>query len=381
MRSVRACLFIFCIIFCTPFAAAQSDSDNVRQTMWKAFDAVAYLLPLSLRVDEDANAADKALVEEHMQVLNSSKQRLVEHGEGREQEFKLLVGSLDKAVTRVDYSFQEGSYIDAYFSLLDMVQNCVSCHSRLPDDSDFLMGQKLFARIDTSTLDREDIAQLYVATRQFDNALAKYEDIILDESVQPSDLDLDGVLIDYLQLSITVTQDLDRLRSTLSSFLQREDVPLYIREHVQVWMNSMDQLSADLEGEPSLRRARELFKQSTDLTLAPAGRERAVHDIVTSSMLRRLLQNGDGSELPPDQMSEAYYLLGLIALRTMRPKPAVPEMEFLLESAIRAAPKGPHARPAFLLLEEFSYANYMDFGAREIPDPDSNVRQLRELIE
>ncbi len=379
MKGAKACLLVFTIIFGVPIVVGQSEDEDVRQTMWEAFDAVAYLLPLSLRVDQNTDSADKILVQQHLQVLTSTKQKLIAHAQGREAEFKLLAGSLEKAIARVEYSFQDGSYIDAYFSLLDMVQNCVSCHSRLPDESDFLMGQKLFARIDTTTLEREDIAQLYVATRQFDSALDKYEEIILDRSVQPADLDLDGVLIDYLQISITVTRDLDRLRSTLNSFLQREDVPLYIRHHVQVWIDSMDQLSAELDAEPSLARARDLFIQSTELTLAPAGRERAVHDIVTSSMLRRLLQNN--SSLSPEQMSEAYYLLGLIALRTMRPKPAVPEMEFLLESAIRAAPKGTYARPAFLLLEEFSYANYMDFGAREIPDPDSDIRQLRELIE
>lgn len=379
MKGARACLLIIVIFFCAPIAAGQSADQDVRKTMWEAFDAIAYLLPLSLRVDENTDTADRALIEQYLNVLTSSKQKLVAHATGREQDFQLLVASWENAIARVGYSFQNGSHIDAYFSLLDMVQNCVSCHSRLPDESDFLMGQKLFARIDTGTLEREDIAQLYVATRQFDNALAKYEEIILDDAVQPSDLDLDGVLIDYLQLSITVSRDLDRLQSTLEKFLRRGDVPLYIREHVRVWMDSMDQLSAELDGDPSLEHARELFEQSTDLTLAPGGRERAVHDIVASTMLRRLLADND--KLSPQQISEAYYLLGLIALRTMRPKPAVPEMEFLLESAIRAAPKGPYARPAFLLLEEFSYANYMDFGAREIPDPDSNIRQLRELID
>ena len=379
MRIVKVCLLVLAVSLCAPNLFGQSESRNVRQTMWAAFDAISYLLPLSLRIDENSDLADKILVKQHLAVLASSKQELVEHAENSEQEFKLLVGSFEKAIEHVDSSLQAGSYIDAYFALLDMVQNCVSCHSRLPDDTDFLLGQKLFARIDTSTLDREDIAQLYVATRQFNNALTKYEEIVLDESMQPSDLDLDGVLIDYLQISITVAQDFARLRRTLDRFLQRSDVPLYIREHIHVWGNSMDQLSAELEAEPSLTQAREWFNQSTDLTLAPAGRERAVHDIVTSSLLRRLLEGNE--ELTPEQISEAYYLLGLIALRTMRPKPAVQEMEFLLESAIRANPDGPFARPAFLLLEEFSYANYMDFGAREIPDPDSNIRQLRQLID
>ena len=363
--------FVFSIVLLTSSVHAQSDDQQVRQTMQQAFDAIAYLLPLSLRAEQDMSAEDKTLVDRHLAVLTSSDKELTKHAESRDPEFKLLARSFDRAIERVSSAFQDESYIDAYFSLFDMAQNCVSCHSRLPDDSDFLLGQKLFARMDTSELDPEEIAQLYVATRQFDSALNKYEEIILDNSMSPFDLDLDGVLIEYLRIGITVTQDFVRVRSTLDRFLSRDDVPLYMRQHVGAWLNSMDELGDNLNIEPSLERARDVFNQATALTIAPAGRERAVHDIVASSELRQLVENSD--TVVPEAVSEAYYLLGVIALRTFRPKPAVPEMEFLLESAIRAAPKGSYAMPAYLLLEEFSYSNFLG-------DPTTDIRELLELI-
>ena len=362
---------IFLLVLLTSSVHAQSDDQHVRQTMRQAFDAIAYLLPLSLRAEKDMSLDDKALVDRHLNVLTSSDKELAKHAESRDPEFKLLARAFDRAIERVSSAFQDESYIDAYFSLFDMTQNCVSCHSRLPDDSDFLLGQTLFARMDTSELDTEEIAQLYVATRQFDNALNKYEEIILDDSVNPFDLDLDGILIEYLRIGITVTQDFERLRSTLDRFLDRDDVPLYMRQHIRVWLNSMDELGGSLNTEPSLERARDVFNQATAITIAPAGRERAVHDIVASSELRQLVENS--GTVDPEAISEAYYLLGVIALRTLRPKPAVPEMEFLLESAIRAAPKGPHAMPAYLLLEEFSYTNFLG-------DPTTDIRELLELI-
>ena len=369
VTSLRLCFLS--LILLTTTVQAQSDDQQVRQTMQQAFDAIAYLLPLSLRAEKDMSEDDKALVDRHLAVLTSSEKELAKHAETRDPEFKLLARSFDRAIERVSSAFQDESYIDAYFSLFDMAQNCVSCHSRLPDDSDFLLGQKLFARMDISELDQEEIAQLYVATRQFDSALNKYEEIILDESVNPFDLDIDGVLVEYLRIGITVTQDFERVRSTLDKFLERDDVPLYIQQHVRIWQNSMDELGDTLNIEPSLERAREVFNQGTALTIAPAGRERAVHDIVASSELRQLVENND--KVDPESLSEAYYLLGAITLRTLRPKPAVPEMEFLLESAIRAAPKGPHAMPAYLLLEEFSYANFLG-------DPTTDMRELYELI-
>lgn len=345
--------------------------------MWSTFDAISFLLPMSLRTDGITDS-DRPLIKEQLDLLISSSAALASHAREREPEFRLLAYSFDKAIARVQSSFVGKRYMDAYFSLSDMAQNCVSCHARLPDESDFLLGQKLFARMDLEMLDAEEIAQLYVATRQFDNALGKYEGIVLDPKSDPVDLDLDGIWIDYLEIGLAVVQDVERVRTTLHEFLRRQALPLYIRGQVQAWLESLDQVAGDLKGAPSLPRARELFAQATALTLVPAGRERAVHDIVASSVLRRLLEMD--AQDNAQAVAESYYLLGVIALRTLRLKPAVPEMEFLLASSIRAAPESPYAARSFLLLEEFSYTNYLDFGAREIPDPDSQIQDLRELV-
>lgn len=371
-------LFIL-IAFLATNAHPGSDEAQMRLTMHRTFDAIAYLLPLGLRDESRLNEIDKELIKQHLNVLTSSGKELVKHAVGREHEFQLLTLSFDHAVEQVAASFGGERYIDAYFSLSDMTENCVSCHSRLPDSSDYLLGQKLFARMDTDMLDSDDIAQLYIATRQFDNALTEFEKIILDETANPYDLDLDGVFIDYLQIGIAVDQSFKRLETTLEKFSERQDAPLYMHQQVKIWRESMHELEGELKAEPSIERARQLFDQATGLTLTPSGRERAVHDIVAASLLRRLLDSSVG--LQPVQISEAYYLLGVISLRTLRTKPAVPEMELLLESAIYAAPESGYAKAAYLLLEEFSYAHYLNFGAKEIPDPNADMRKLREIIQ
>ncbi len=356
---------------------AQSDNQDIRRTMWNAFEAISYLLPVSLRGREIVEN-DKPLIQDQVGQLLESSDQLAEHGQSRDPEFGLLAYSFEKAVERVRSSFDDERYMDAYFSLSDMAQNCVSCHARLPDESDYLLGQKLFARMDTEALDAEEIAQLYVATRQFDDALRKFEEIILSADSNAVDLDLDGIWIDYLQIGLAVKQDVERVRATLVKFMRRDSLPLYIRGHVQSWLDSLDKLAGDLKARPSLNRARALFDESTAMTLVPAGRERAVFDIVVSSMLRRLLEADE--HLDPVAISESYYLLGVVALRTLRLKPAVPEMELLLASAIHAAPDSDYAERAYLLLEEFSYADYLDFSTGLVPNLDEDIRELRELV-
>lgn len=366
-----------CLLLLVLHPADAENSQDIKRPMWNAFEAISYLLPVSLR-GRNIAAEDRSLIQEQVDYLLVSSDALADHGKVRETEFGLLAYSFDKSVKRVQSAFEDERYMDAYFSLSDMTQNCVSCHSRLPDQSDYLLGQKLFARMDTEQLHQDEIAQLYVATRQFDNALRKFEDIILGPDSDPVDLDLDGIWIDYLQIGLVVKQDVERVRSTLHEFLQRDSLPLYIRGHVENWLESLDKLSADLKGVPALDRARALFGEATAMTLVPAGRERAVHDIVVSSMLRRLLASDALAD--PVAISESYYLLGVVALRTLRLKPAVPEMELLLASAVRASPDSVFAERAYLLLEEFSYADYLEFGTGSVPNPDEDIRELRELV-
>jgi hypothetical protein len=75
--------------------------------------------------------------------------------------------------------------------------------------------------------------------------------------------------------------------------------------------------------------------------------------LVAATVLRRFI-DGQTVATGPD-VAEAYYLLGVIALRTLEPRYSVPEMEILFASAIEADPHGPWARPAFQLLEEFGF--------------------------
>ena len=358
-------------------SAFAQTGENIKRPMWNAFEAISYLLPVSLR-GIDIQVEDIPLVREQVDQLLASSSALADHGKAREAEFGLLAYSFEEAVNRTKSAFDDERYMDAYFSLSDMTQNCVACHSRLPDSSDFLLGQKLFARMDTGMLNPEEIADLYLATRQFDSALLKLEAIVHDPDADPIDLDLDGIWIDYLQIGLAVKQDVKRVRANLIKFLQRDSLPLYIRGHVESWLDSIEELTADLKAAPSLARARTIFDEATAMTLVPAGRDRAVHDIVASSMLRRLLEAGGAGD--PDAVSEAYYLLGVVALRTLRLKPAVPEMELLLASAVRAAPDSKFAERAYLLLEEFSYADYLDFGEGSVPDTDEKVRELRALV-
>ncbi len=348
--------------------------------MHKAFDALSYLLPLSLKQQDDGSTTDFSILEDKLKQLLDSADRLDEHAKIRDAEFKSISRSFRSTVNQVDQAFRNERPQDALFLLLDLTQNCVVCHSRLPSATNFPFGQRLMARIDVDTMDRRDVAELYVATRQFDGALQILDEVISDMDVSPIDLDIDGTLIDYVDVSISVKQDFAPVRSMLDKLQARADLPYYMNRHAETWKKSMDALEPEIVAPPSVARARELFYTASGMSAAPAGRERVIHDLLAASMLRRIVDQQQPTEMPNELLAEAYYLLSIIELRTISTDSVVPQMEFLLEAAIRSDPKGPFAERAYALLEEYSYFSYAGVPWFGTDEPMIKMGELRSMI-
>jgi len=356
-----------------PAVAEQS----VRPIMHQVLDALAYLLPLSMAEKNALSDLDEGLVRTQVDRLQASASTLASHAQQRDPEFVLLAKSFGHSVKEVRYAFESDFTVQSRYALLDLTQTCVACHSRLPSDGALPIGERLMARMDIDRLDRTDVARLYVATRQFEDGLEQFEQILLDNEVSAVDIDIDGTLIRYLSLSISILQNVDRPLATLNRFLERDDVPYYLRRHVAVWQRSMRELESLVAAEPSLALARMLFDTGSALAGFPVGREALIYDLVAASLLRRGLEAVDLHE--GEEIAEAYLMLGIITLRSFEANAAVPQVEFLLASAIEAAPFTEQAKDAYALLEEIAYVDLA--GIAESTHPLLDMKSLRELVE
>lgn len=341
--------------------------------MHQVFDALVYLLPLSLDATRFADPKERHDVQRNLETLANSAKQLKEHARSRDMEFQLLGKSFADTVDEVKFYFERNQTELAQIYLVDLTQNCVACHSRLPSARDFPFAERIMESVDMGLLSPQAKTELQVATRQFHDALSTWEDFFSDRTADPVDIDVEGDLLDYLVVSIRVLHDVNRPRRTLEAFTRRPDVPFYLRQHLDIWLNSMDELQAELSAPPSLERARALFKEADDLSPFPSGRERTIHDLVVSSILYRYI-NGQERQQGTD-IGEAYYMLGVIEARTVRPYWAVPQVEFLFESAIRADPDGPFAQEAYAILEEYGLLGYTS------PQVLERVEELRQMID
>ena len=90
------------------------------------------------------------------------------------------------------------------FFLFGSLQNCVSCHIRLPAAQRFPFAQELMAKDQVEALAPREQAWLLVTLRQFDDALAIWEGMIEDSAIPASELDATGVMEDYMNVAIRV---------------------------------------------------------------------------------------------------------------------------------------------------------------------------------
>lgn len=369
MRSSKLIVVVLGSAIAAGGLMAAGRDDNATATMHEIFDAVAYLLPASISAVHNQDYADRALVDRKLAELSASSDALLAHTRGGEQEFQLLAKAFDHRIADVRAAFESDYPSFAYFALMGLIEHCTACHSRLPDNTDFVFGQRLLARMNVDEIDREDLADILVATRQFDMALSELETELADPAIHPIDHDLAGTLIHYLNVSIAVQQNMDRPLATLQNYLKRSDLPYFLQRRVTLWLADMRRLKADLAEAPDFNAALQLFEVAGQSVAVPGDRSAAVKDLVAASMLRRLLAGG----LSQDRTAVAYYMLGVIALRTSELRPSVPEMELLLVAAIEADPQGPLAKDAFALLEEYGFIEDQRLSA------DPNARPLIDM--
>lgn len=330
-------------------------ADKTGLIMRDVYDAIAYLLPLSVREPGGDTRWDKELVDAKLEVLTAASATLVEHAKAKDAEFSLLARSFDQLVKDTVASFRQEWPDYAYYSLLELTDHCVACHSRLPSESQDLFGQRLMARMDNDALVPEARAMLYVATRQFDAALALLEQQMLDPQMDPVEADYRGLMVQYLRLAISTGGGggLERVKQFLDTYRKRTDLPYYLDARLAHWRSAATRLTTTLEGEANLKRAGQVFDHATSLSLAPGNRVRAVEDFIAARLLRTYLDTHPN--LAGAEKADIYYRLAVVALRTTEPEPAVPEMEMLLVACIEADPHGPRAEEAYRLLEEYGY--------------------------
>ncbi|MDJ0852744.1 MAG: hypothetical protein QNK04_30615 [Myxococcota bacterium] len=375
------------LLLAAPAASAEDDTARrasaeeqarTRATMAEIVAALTAALPLSLSDARFSDPAHRAEILAALGALAEAGGRLEGHAGGRDASFDFLSGSLARDSREILRRYQEDRFAEARFLLHQVTDNCVACHSRLPDTKAHPLGEVLLRNAELAALPPEERVELEVATRQFARALDTYESLFTSPDVAPVDLDLLGVFDDYLELCLRVQQDPGRPAAALAQVAARSDLSPPLRSTLESWIVALRELAAAPRPEPSLAAARSLLEQARNQARFPDDRRALVPYVAASGLLHRYVVEASPSA---SELAEAYYWLGVIESHVGRSF-LLSQTESFLEASIRTAPGEPTAEKAFALLEEFVISGYTGSSGTRIPgDVQERLEALRVLID
>jgi len=358
-------------------ATTGRSSGATQATMRGIFTALtsAYSYSLDMEFFEDRHNRDTVVGSLEALVANTSA--LEEHGGGLDPSFdylrRFLAGDAEEALKR----YQERQYLGSQFMLNKLMENCATCHTRLPSDQAFGTGAQFLKEANVSSMAPVDRVNIEIAARQFDRALSTYEEIFALPTMTEQGLRLIGAFEGYLKIAVGVRNDTARPSRALEKFLQRNDVTPGLREEIRGWIGDLAALDLKAGTASPLETARRLVGDATVAKKPPSSRPELVRMVAANTLLHRHLQTLSSYDA---EASEVYYLLAVTESRVTRSY-WIAETDFLLEKAVRSAPKSDYARKALSLLTD-RVTGATPVGAYEgSAAPKIDIEELRKLVE
>lgn len=374
MAGFAAAGFVLCMA--TAGHASEPDVEQTRRIMREVFDALHRLLPASLDKERFEDESLQPELRDAIATLARNAGALARHGAGGDESFAFLSRTLARDANEIQRRFAAGRLEETRFLLNHITEDCVACHSRLPDPGDAPLSARFMDEKAVRALPLDEQAQLAMATRQFERALTAYETMLASPEFDAGSIDLLGELDDYIEVCLRVKGDFERPARKLEAFRQRDDVRPMLRKELDQWIADLRALGAraPIEG---FEAGRKLVKEAE---AEAGGRDvRALHVRyhAAAGILHRYL-----STLPTGdpRAAEAYYWLGVTEARVGRSY-WLSETEHYLEAAIRLAPSEPIALDAYAFLEEFVTLGYTGSSGEHVPaDVQAWLEELSRLI-
>jgi hypothetical protein len=360
--------------------AAQEEVMNPTQSRMRGvFLTLTSAYKFSLDAEAFEDPVNRGNIRASLQALVANAAELETHGGGLDPSFDYLRRSLSKDAMQALERFEQRQFVGARFLLTRITENCVTCHSKIPDEGGFELGAQFVKESGIRELAPIERVDIEIATRQFNRALRTLEGIFQDRDEKPQTLSLVGAFERYIRLCVAVVEDHERATKTLTVFQGRKDVAQNFKTLISSWITDLETLDLAAAEGNELFVSRNMIEKARAAKRFSEDRSDLVEFIAAAALLHRYLQAGDALGVGKDEQAEAFYLLAVAEANISRSY-WVSETASLLEQAIHTAPKSAVAREAYAFLEEYTLAGH-SVTAREVPDDiEQTLDSLRTII-
>lgn len=352
---------------------------TTREIMRSIFDPLSHVLPYSFDQDTFSAEKNRAAIKAELAKLTQNIGNLEQHASSQDRGFEFVAKSLARDVRSLDRWYGKGRYDEARFTLHNLTENCIACHSSFPEGQKVPDTASFFAKVETAKLQPLERAHLQIVSRSFDDALTTYETVFKSKDLDPAIVTLLGSFSDYLKVSISVKSDFKRPQPVIEQLIARPTTLPHVRVQLQRWLFDLKELdSRNVFQTVDVPAAKKIIDEARSQMEFPRDRDGLVRYLTAEAMLTRFIR---GRTVRDAQSAEAYYLLGITTALSEHSF-WITRSDFYLESAIRLAPAARFAPKAYTLLEEsLTYANSGSGGTHMPDDVKQLLAELRFLIE
>lgn len=267
------------------------------------------------------------------------------------------------------------------FRVRTLVSLCFTCHTRERVTQDFIDPSH---QLDALALPRFERAQFLAATRQFDAALAVYDELLAAPvSDERALVQLSQAVRDVLAIGVRVKDDPTFTLGVLAKVAAKKDLPTFLKAPLGRWQRDT-QAWAKERFDARAAKPDVLFAKAKQLVLAANGPKQLLPDdtsevayLRATAYLNLALMKAPAAK----QRGEALFLLGvaMAALKT----PTLWDLDQLFfEACIRENPATPLAGRCFHQLSERLYFGFTGSAGTNLPDEElERLKALRTLAQ
>ncbi len=370
IAALLACMFVFPLL-------ARSEESIDAAIMRGNFLGLSTAYMLSLDEGVYSSTENRKEIVAALNGLARNAEFLAEHGKDKNLASAFLRESFYRDAKAALNTYEAGRYRESRFVLNQMIDNCVACHSKLPSKSGFKPGGQFIDEAKIRNLSLEERVRIEVATRQFDSALATYEEIFRSSAISPQEIDLLGAFQGYLEITIQVQANFSRPLKTLEGFAKRDDLSGYLGSQVAAWVEALEELNRQGGTGEVLGEAKLLIQEARMRSVFPEDPNALVYYVAAAGVLHRFIDAGPTDK---QEVAEAFYLLG-VAESHVSHSYWISETEYYLETSIRLAPEADFAKRAYVFLEEITTAGFTGSAGVNVPrDEQARLAVLRALV-
>lgn len=284
-------------------------------------------------------------------------------------DFRQQMGDIERA-----FADNKKSY--ARFELLKATQYCVECHTQSNKGPSF--GHSQF-QAKVKSLPLLDQAEMFVATRRFDEALKIYIDFFKQTNVSwDEQFKSERAIHNALSILIRYKRDPQAALKFLEQLEKASFLPLYLKNMVLVWKGDVQTWSKEMKSQKAtLTHVKVWIERSNARTFEYGKLGSEIWNQLSVSYLHEFLDNTKFEKLKADIL----WMLGTSYINGLNPYQSQLGEKYL-EACIRTFPNSVHANRCYSKLEGYVYdTNTGSAGTFMSIEEERRLKELKKMAE